>query len=125
MKVFGFSKQFRIRSDADFQAAYNRRRSAADTTLIVYACENHLTHSRLGRSVSKKVGNAVTRNQWRRLIREGFRLSRADLPSGYDFVVIPRSKAIPTLQEVRKSLVKLARQATRKITNEPKAEEKP
>ncbi len=125
MKAYGFSKQFRIRADADFQAVYNRRRSAADTTLIVYACENSLTHSRLGRSVSKKVGNAVTRNQWRRLIREGFRLSRPELPTGYDFVIIPRSKAIPTLQEVRKSLVRLARQATRKITSEPKAEEKP
>jgi ribonuclease P protein component len=123
MKAHGFSKPFRLRADAEFQRVYNRRRSAADSTLIVYACENGLAHSRLGRSVSKKVGDAVTRNRWRRLIREAFRLSRPDLPVGYDFVVIPRSPASPSLQQVRQSFIRCVRQATRKITSETSNEE--
>ena len=39
--------------------AYDRKRSAADGCLVVYACENGLPHPRLGLSVSRKVGGAV------------------------------------------------------------------
>ena len=48
---------------------------------------------RLGVTVSKRVGNAVTRNRIKRCIREWFRQRRTALPAGSDTVVIARRSA--------------------------------
>ena len=48
--------------------------------------------ARVGMAVSRKVGNAVTRNRIRRLIREVFRRLREDLPPA-DLVVIAKPQA--------------------------------
>ena len=59
--------------------------------MTIYGVENGLDHARLGISVSrKKVKTAVARNRLKRLIREAFRLSKAELPAGLDLVVVPR-----------------------------------
>lgn len=110
-----------LRRPADFQAVYDRRRSAADGTLVLYAKENGLPHSRVGLSVSRKFGSAVVRNRIRRLMREAYRLAKADLPSGYDLVLIPRPQEAYALGPFRESLVKLARQAVRKILRDAEA----
>ena len=107
-----------LKRPADFQAAYDRRRSAADNTLVVYARENGLPHSRVGLSVSRKFGTAVRRNRIRRLMREAFRLTKDDLPKGFDFVLIPRPLDDYSLESIQASLVKLVRQAVRKIERE-------
>ena len=49
--------------------------------------------SRLGVTVSKRVGNSVTRNRIKRRIREWFRQAREGLPDGSDIVVIARQAA--------------------------------
>jgi ribonuclease P protein component len=108
-----------LRRPGDFRRVYERRRSASDAWLIVYACENRLPYTRLGLSVSRKVGPAVRRNRLRRLYREAFRLSRAVLPTGLDLVLIPRSPAEPPLAELMQSLPRLAGQLARKLAREP------
>jgi ribonuclease P protein component len=104
-----------LRRPVDFKRAFDRRRSAADGKLIVYVCENGLPHLRLGLSVSRKNGNAVHRNRMRRLYREAFRLSRHEMPSGLDLVLIPRKPNQPTLDDLIKALPRLVRQAARKL----------
>jgi ribonuclease P protein component len=115
MPTYAFPQSFRMKSPAEFDRAYARKRSASDGVLIIYACENGLDHPRLGCSVSKKVGNAVVRNQFKRLFREAFRLSQHELPTGTDFILIPRPGCKPVLDDIRVSLVKLAKQAARKL----------
>jgi len=105
--MFTFRKAEHLRSPADFRRVYARRRSVSDDWLIVYARENDLPHLRLGLSVSRKVGPAVVRNRLRRLYREAFRLTRAELPLGLDLVLIPRGGQKPTLGELKESLARL------------------
>jgi ribonuclease P protein component len=49
--------------------------------------------ARLGITVTRKFGGAVSRNRAKRLIREAFRLSPELVPNGIDLVVIPKAKA--------------------------------
>jgi len=110
-----FLRVYRIRKSNEFKRVYQRRVRASDQRLLVYACENGLPHPRLGLSVSRKVGNAVVRNRWKRLLREAFRLNLARLPSGVDLVVIPKVSPAPPLPEVVASLCGAARRAARRL----------
>lgn len=114
-------KRYRILRKADFDRVYQRRQSVADGVIVVYGCENGLDHPRLGLSVSRRVGPAVLRNRWKRVIREVFRRMRTELPPGIDLVVAPRQGAEPATLAVRPSLLGLAQCVERKLT---KAREK-
>ncbi|HUY91894.1 MAG TPA: ribonuclease P protein component [Pirellulales bacterium] len=112
---FAFPPECRIRRGADFQRAYRRRCVASNELIVVHGCENGLDHPRLGLSVSRKVGGAVVRNRWKRLLREAFRLSRHELPRGVDLVIVPRKDVEPELTRLLASLSDLARQVERKL----------
>lgn len=115
-----FPQSVRLKTPAQFKAVYDRKRSVSDGVLVVYAAANGLPHPRVGLSVSRKVGNAVVRNRWKRLLREAFRLHRQALPVGLDFILIPRSgQAEPTLDAVVASLTKLAGDAARRVPRVP------
>jgi ribonuclease P protein component len=49
--------------------------------------------TRLGITVTRKIGNAVARNRIKRLVREVFRLHRARLPEGLDLVWVAKQQA--------------------------------
>ena len=112
-----FRPEHRVRKPEDFDRIYKSRLFAADNVLIVNGDANNLSHARLGLSVSKKVGNAVVRNLWKRLIREAFRLSRHELAVGIDLVVRPQKGASPDLESITRSLSSLARRIAKRLSN--------
>jgi ribonuclease P protein component len=113
--LFHFRPHHRIRLANDFKRIYAARLTARDDLLLVYAAGNGLEHPRLGLSVSRKVGGAVVRNRWKRLLREAFRLEQRSLPAGVDLVTIPLGREKPELELLRRSLVDVARRAARKL----------
>jgi ribonuclease P protein component len=110
---FRFLRQHRLETPADFDRVFANRRSAADAHMVVYVAPNELDYPRLGLVVGRKVGPAVIRNRWKRLIREAFRLNQHRLPMDVDLVVLPRGKQPPTLIQMQASLLKVSAAAVR------------
>lgn len=119
---FRFRQSQHIKKRDDFQKMFAVRCSVRDEWLLIFGRFNDLPHTRIGLSVSKKLGNAVTRNRWKRLLREAFRLEQARLPPGLDLVVIPAQKQAPELEPLRNSFVKLARRLPKKLQKRQAAE---
>lgn len=112
---FRFRKTEHLRSPLDFRRVYDRKCSARDGCMTLFAAANDLPFSRLGLSVSRKVGGAVVRNRWRRLLREAFRLTKHDLPKGLDVILIPRIGTTAALGELKTSIKKLMANLARKL----------
>ena len=66
----------------------------ANAFLVLYARKNHSPYNRVGITVSKKLGSAVIRNRVRRRLREVYRLNEEQFASGWDIVVVARSRCI-------------------------------
>ena len=112
---FGFPKALRIRKSAEFSRVYQGSVYAADHVLVIQGIPGSTDHCRLGISVSRKVGNAVVRNRWKRLLRESFRLNQSEFPVSVDLVVRPRKGAQPEFHAIQESLIRLYRKIRRRL----------
>ena len=75
----------------DFDAVYNKGKSAASRYIVLFYMKNRLGYSRISFLASKKVGNSVERHRAIRLMREAFRLSGQVIRPGYDLVIVARN----------------------------------
>lgn len=86
----------RLSRSGDFKRAYREGDSRANRFLVVYRFDRAGDpdrgegSTRLGISVSRKVGNAVTRNRVKRILGEGFWEVLAGETSEADFVLVAR-----------------------------------
>ena len=76
-----------------FQRLY-RTGGYANGYLVLYARKNRTDTNRVGITVGKKLGHAVVRNRVRRRLREVYRLNEDKFQSGWDIVVVARTRAI-------------------------------
>ena len=76
----------------------------------MHAFPNEFGTPRLGLSVSRRVGNAVTRNAVRRRLREVFHASLDEVPGSWDLVVSARPEAAEAgLGELRREFARSLR----------------
>lgn len=107
-----FRKAERLRKRAEFLETQRKGKRVAGAHFIVYARANAHAWSRLGITASRKVGDAVTRNWWKRRVREIFRRHKAQIPQGMDFVVIVKVvSARPDFERMRTELLGLLERA--------------
>lgn len=83
-------KEARITSNKDFKEVYSQGKSVANKDLVLFFLKKESSRTRIGISVSRKIGPAVVRNRIRRLIREVFRRNETEIKEGYDIVIIAR-----------------------------------
>ena len=84
----------------------------ADAYLVLYARKNRRAENRIGITVSKKLGHAVVRNRTRRRLREVYRLNEEKFQSGWDLVVVARTRAVNApFDRLTGSYLKLAEKA--------------
>lgn len=92
-KSAGFGRSDRLLKRHQFLAVSRRGRKVQDACFIVYYRPGGTDHPRLGVTVSRRVGNAVTRNRVKRLVREFFRNNRHRLEDNWDLNVIAKPAA--------------------------------
>jgi ribonuclease P protein component len=112
MSGLQFPKRVRLLQAAEFERVFAVRNSAGNSSFGLFGAANELGYARLGMTVSRKVGNAVARNRWKRLLREAFRLSQSELPA-FDFVCVARSPAPPELPELIAAIQMIATRINR------------
>lgn len=91
----GLSRAERVLRTREFRRIYRHGSRSRGDALTACVLPNRLGWSRLGLSVSSRIGNAVRRNRWKRLLREAFRGAKEDLPRGWDIVLIPERPGPP------------------------------
>ena len=113
---FGFPQARRIRKRDDYQAVYHGgvRLGTKYFTVFALATGSGLP-SRIGLTVTRKIGNAVARNRCKRLLREAVRKNWSLLPDGLDVVLHARRPlAEAHARDVENEIVRVLPQAARR-----------
>ena len=83
-----------LKQNHEFRRLYNKGKSAVSPYFAVYCRKTGRPVNRLGITTSVKLGNAVKRNRARRRIRELYRTHEGELLTGWDIVVVARTRVI-------------------------------
>ncbi|GEK38043.1 ribonuclease P protein component [Enterococcus thailandicus] len=115
-------KAYRVKKEREFQAVFKTGASFANRKFVVYRLDKKdQLHFRVGLSVGKKVGNAVSRNDVKRKIRAAIYSFKDEIDPELDFIVIARPSVEGlTYDEIRSNLVhvlKLAKIIDREVTS--------
>ncbi|HFI0463964.1 TPA: ribonuclease P protein component [Streptococcus suis] len=100
-------KQYRVKSEKDFQTAFQGGQSVANRQLVLYAYPKpEQVHFRVGFSVGKKMGNAVQRNLIKRRLRQAVHELSTALDPQFDYLVIARFDICnKNYAQIKKSLI--------------------
>jgi len=88
-----FSKTAKLRRSEDFRRVRELGEKRHSFYFLIYFLQKPDGPTRVGITVSRKVGGAVTRNRIKRLVREAFRLNYQELPAHADFSIIAKKHA--------------------------------
>lgn len=91
--MYSFKK---LKQNSDFRRIYGRGETFVCPAFVAYALKNRTNEIRLGITVSKKLGGAVSRNRAKRVLTAAFAQCVEKIPAGYDFVLVARTRIFST-----------------------------
>ena len=100
-----------MRSKSDFTRVFEEGTTFSNSMMVLKMASNELTANRFGFTVSKRIGNAVTRNKAKRRLKEIVRTLQ--IKQGWDVVLIARP-------QIRSSEFKRIEESVRDILNKAK-----
>ena len=98
-----------IRENREYRRAYTKGKFEVSPSLVTYVIKNRFkkNRTRIGITTGKKIGNAVSRNRAKRVIRAAWREFEPYLKKGYDTVFVARAKTtFVKMQVVKKEMEK-------------------
>lgn len=80
-----------VKRNTDFYNSIHKGFYSKCNSLSLYIYRNNLDTYRFGISVSKKLGNAVYRNKYKRQVRTLIDMHKKDYQKGFDYIIIIRN----------------------------------
>ena len=108
----GFSREERLLKRRDFVALLHAPHRIHSRRFLIVWNEGQCPLPRIGITVSRKVGNAVVRNRYKRLVREYYRRRKNLPPADYNFIVkkgVQAPSFVELCEELDKALAPLTR----------------
>lgn len=106
-------KRYRLRSNTEFKEVYKYGKNYWNRNLVLYVKKNGLGYTRVGYSITKKIGNSVVRNRIRRQMKEIYRLKSNSIKDNYDLIFIPKKNVVDisykTLESAMIHIMKIAK----------------
>ncbi|MBR1936087.1 MAG: ribonuclease P protein component [Bacilli bacterium] len=101
-------KLYIVKKTKDFEDIINNGTNLKNKLFVVHCKNNNLPYDRFGISVSKKLGNAVFRNYYKRIIRSIIDNYKKDYVNSKDYIIILRKEAInKSYSELENELIAL------------------
>ena len=99
------NRKYSLKKNYDIEVLINKKQSVGDANYAIYYDDSNLLVPKIAISVSKKIGDAVTRNKEKRIIREIIRLN-FDLLGNYNYLIIEKKKALLLSYEEKDFILK-------------------
>lgn len=97
-----------VKEKRDFNNIINNSKYFKNHNLIIYYEKNNCNRYRFGISVGKKIGNAVVRNRYKRIIRNIVDLNKNNYQNNLDYIIIVRKSCLNmTFEEINNSFLDL------------------
>ena len=102
------AKNYRMKKNSQFDYIFKNGKVLKNSKLLVFYSSSKSKNPKVGIVVSKKIGNSVTRNHVKRLLRESIKSYIQNLKTSYNYIFVARP-GIETisLQEINNIISKL------------------